>query len=482
MKLKALKINLFFVCLLNFSLFQLNASPIFNVKDFGASGIKSENATEYIQRALDACYENGGGVVVFPAGEYLASTLVIKDNTTIELNAGASIIASNNPSDYKSFVRFEDTGGGDIPVLLYAEKAKNIKISGEGKLIGQPEYYFETLKFSSFIEEDYHAAKEAGVDMNISRWKYPNVSLVVFSECEQVILENFSVIDSPFWGVHLHWCNDVQIRGLKISSKLNLAANSDGLDIDGCKNVTISDCIIETGDDAICLKTTKSNKGTRDCENIVVTNCVLSSSSCALKLGTESYGNFNQIIFSNCTIYNTNRGLGIFIRDGGIASNIIFTNIIMTCNRKPVGWWGSADAFRFVVLKRNENSKIGRIENIFINNVIANVQGTSIIAGFENTETIKNVTLKDINLTILPELVPDKRAKEGILIKNGSSITLENVKIDWQNCNSIKTKWTNSLRFETIDNLKLKDISISNQPKGYKLYQFSNIKNLVRNK
>lgn len=456
------------------------SSTVLNVKDFGTLVKKGEYATTQIQKAIDSCAITGGGTVVVPAGEYLCSTIILKDNVTLELLSGATVLASNKQSDYNKFVSFEDTGGGSIPILIYAEKANNISIRGNGKLKGQPTYYMDTLNYSTFIDEDYNAAKEAGVDLKISRWEKPNVSLIVLSECTNVKLENISIIDSPFWGVHLHWCSDVQIKGLKIKSKLNVAANSDGIDIDGCQNVTVSDCIIETADDAICLKTTKNKEGTRDCENIVVNNCILTSSSCALKIGTESYGDFSHIIFSNCVIRNSNRGLGIFIRDGGTASNIIFTDITIECNRKPVGWWGSADAFRFVVMKRNENSKIGLIKNVMVKDIIAFVQGSARVTGYENIDNIQNINFHNLQFFITPESTTDIRAKEAFSIKNASDILLDNVKINWIHNDEFKTKWTNSFIFENIHHLNLRNIYTVNQPNGFSPLLLLNVKKITK--
>lgn len=113
----------------------------------------------------------------------------------------------------------------------------------------------------------------------------------------------------------------------------------------------------------------------------MVSNCVLSSSSSALKMGTESYGDFRYVTISNCVIRNTNRGIGIFVRDGGSVEHVVFSNLQMECTRRPVGWWGGADAFRLVVLKRNANSKIGMINHVLIKDVYADVEVLLLLLG-----------------------------------------------------------------------------------------------------
>jgi polygalacturonase len=403
----------------------------FNIKEYGAADNKEINSTKAIQKAINDCIENGGGTVFFPAGEYLSSTVVLGNNVELMLGNGAIWYMSNQPEEYNITASIEDTGGGDTPVFIYAHNARNISISGNGLILGQPEYYEEPLGNYDFIDEDYQTAIEAGLKPMASRWKKPNVIPIFLSECDNVSIEDITIKDAPFWNIHLHWCNQVQIRGVELYSKLGIAGNSDGIDIDGCKNVTISDCIISTADDAICLKTTKSKDGFRSCENVTVTNCVLESSSCALKLGTESYGDFRHILFNNCTIRKTNRALGIFIRDGGIAENIIFSNITAECIRYQVGWWGSADLMRFVVLKRNKDSKVGEIKNVLVKNIWANVEGTSRIQGFSDNQRISNILLSEIHVLMRTENVPDKRATHAFEFANINDLRITGLTVNW---------------------------------------------------
>ena len=115
-------------------------------------------------------------------------------------------------------------------------------------------------------------------------------------------IKDVEVIESSFWAVHLQWCDRVYVDGIHIQSSSVDGVNSDGLDIDGCSNVMISNCVINTGDDALCLKTTRQNNETRPCRWITVNNCILTSSSAALKIGTESHADFENIAVSNCII------------------------------------------------------------------------------------------------------------------------------------------------------------------------------------
>lgn len=127
------------------------------------------------------------------------------------------------------------------------------------------------------------------------------------------------------------------------------------MDIDGCNNVMINNCRIDTGDDALCLKTTLLNGQSRPCSYITITNCILTSSSAALKLGTESHADFEHITVSNCIIKNANRGLNMIIRDGGSARNILFSNLTISTQRKETFWWGNGDPIWFTIQKEEIN-------------------------------------------------------------------------------------------------------------------------------
>jgi len=454
-------------------------SQTYNIKEFGAIADGKTLATDAIKRAIDQCYNNGGGTVFIPAGSYLAGTIELKDNVSLFLSNGAKLIATKEEGQFRLKGKIKDTGSDGTPVFIYAENAKNISILGQGEIIGQPEYYSEPLNSYDFIAEDFDIAVKAGLNPTGYRWKKPNVSLVYLTKCENIQIENVSLLNSPFWTLHAHWCNRLKIKGIYIYSELEKAVNADGIDIDGCSDVTISDCTVITADDAICLKTTINEDGYRTCENVTVTNCILTSTSCALKLGTESHGDFNHIIFSNCVIRNSNRGLGIFIRDGGKVSNVLFSDITIECNRKPVGWWGSGDAMTFVVLKRNENSKIGSINNLVVRNVIANVQGTSVIAGLEGTNnTMNNIRLEGIQLFMNPESTPDKRATAALKMANINGASIQNSSVRWDT-QKVEPKWTSALMVVNTTDFQISqfDGTLSGNGNSKQVIELINVKN-----
>ena len=440
------------------------ANSIFNVKDYGASGNMKDYATGSIQKAIDDCNKAGGGTVLLPPGDYLSATIYLKSNVTFCLTAGATLYASNREADYTDF--FGIKGDEQVPMLICARKADNITICGDGTISGQPVYDSIPFKYNKFIAEDCDAAIEAGVPLWSWRRQKPNLSLAILSECKNVKVEDVTFTRSPFWTLHLNWCDLVSVRGVRIYNELQKSPNADGIDINGCNGVTVSDCQIVAGDDAIVVKSTDGGTSSvRNSENIVVTNCILSSSSCALKLGTESFGDFRNIIFSNCVIKDTNRALGILIRDGGTADNILFSNIVIRCTRMRTGLWGGAEAIYFVVIKRNKESKTGRIRNVTVKDIVADVEGTSRIIAYEGENNIENVKLSNISMNIYSEPTPDKRAKEGLVIKNAANVVIDDVTIKWNG--DRQQKWSNSFVFEDIDGFYRRDLRAVNQPEGF---------------
>jgi polygalacturonase len=211
-------------------------------------------------------------------------------------------------------------------------------------------------------------------------------------ECSDVTVKDITYRNSPMWVQHYLACEDVTIDGISVHSKVN--SNNDGINIDSCSKVRISNCEINSGDDAIVLKSTSN----RVCNNVTVTNCVLSTNCNALKLGTESNGGFENITINNCTIYDTRlAGIALELVDGGTFDRVTVSNIVM----KNVG------AAIFVRLgnrarpfkKDMAKPGMGSMRNIIISNVQAvgvDRTGCSItgLPGFP----VENVTVENVRI------------------------------------------------------------------------------------
>jgi polygalacturonase len=284
------------------------AAPAFaDVVSFGAKPDGKTLSTRALQAAIDDRFAKGGGTVVIPPGRFLSGTLVLKSNVRLWLESGAVLLGSTNLADYPekrpAFRSFTDTYTDKS--LIYAENADNIAIEGHGVIDGQGKAFSGPYKVRPYM--------------------------IRVISCRDVHVSDIELKDSPMWVQHYLDCDRVLIRGVRVHSQVN--HNNDGIDIDCCERVRISDCEILSGDDAIVIKST----GPRPCRNITVTNCVLSTNCSALKLGTESNGGFENIAISNCTIYDTKlAGIAVEMVDGGKLERVSFSNIMMDGVGAPI--------------------------------------------------------------------------------------------------------------------------------------------------
>ena len=324
----------------------------FNVRTFGAQGNGSKLDTIAIQSAIDACARAGGGLVVFPNGTYLSGMVELKDNVTLHFAPLAILLGSTNIKDYPA----RPTGVNDIDALpytkdtwalIYAFRAKNIALDGTGVIDGQSKAFEDGKRIIRFT---------------------PRPRLVYFQECSGVTVRDLTLKDAGKWTAHFALCDHLKVQGIKLSSYG--AWNNDGIDIDSCREVVISDCIIASSDDAICLKSSFP----QPCKNVVVTNCTISSGANALKLGTHSLGGFENIAVSNCSVQNAYYG-GIKIEavDGGHLKNLTFSNINMDNVGTPVFVKLGNRGFDFGVPGIEQPRRIATLQDVLISNICARV-------------------------------------------------------------------------------------------------------------
>jgi hypothetical protein len=341
----------------------------FNVWDHGAAGDGTHLDTKAIQDAVDACARAGGGTVLFPAGAYLSGTIVLKSRVTLHLDSGAVLLGSKDLRDYPSFVpalrSFTDTYTEKS--LIYAEGLQDIGIRGRGVIDGQGAAFKGSYKVRPYMMR--------------------------FVSCRNVSVTDVTIKDSPMWVQHYLACQEVEIRGIGVHSRVNV--NNDGIDIDGSQRVRISDCEISSGDDAIVLKATAD----RPSKDVVIANCVLSSACNALKLGTESNGGFENIAISNCTIYATRlAGIALEMVDGGVLDRVNISNIVMNGVATPV-FIRLGDRAR-PIAEGGARPPVGKLRNVSIANVQAASAGAvgCAIAGLPG-HAIENVVLENLRLT-----------------------------------------------------------------------------------
>jgi polygalacturonase len=344
------------------------AASGFNVRNHGASGDGVRLDTKAIQETINACARAGGGTVYFPAGKYLTGTIVLKSHITLELGSGAVLLGSTKLDDYPRHIpelrSYTDTYVEQS--LIYAENLENIGICGRGLIDGQGAAFKGPYKYRPY--------------------------LMRFIGCRDVSVSDVSLRDSPMWVQHYLACEQVSIRGISVSSRVN--ANNDGIDIDACRRVRISGCDIVSGDDAIVLKASCD----RPCLDVAISNCVLSTNCNALKLGTESNGGFEDIAISNCVVYDTRlAGIAIEMVDGGRLERVAISNVVMNGIGTPI-FIRLGDRARPFVPGGNRPG-VGSLRDVTISNVEAVRAGKTgcAIAGLPG-HAIENVTIENVRL------------------------------------------------------------------------------------
>lgn len=293
-----------------------------NVRDFGAVGDGVANDTAAIQRAIDA-----GGAVYFPAGTYRSGTLYLQSNGGLELDHGAVLLASADPADYcaRNFCVQEwnsHVGNGNHAHLIVALERENIFIRG-GKFDGNARAFFQGLEID-------HEHFTGGPCYPTPRWR--TQQLMFFCESKNIRLTDFRIEDSACWGCFLHGCENVTVSRLHIFNS-PYAGEDDGLDIDCCRFVTVSDCIIDVGDDALTLRGNATRlKQPRPCEWITVTNCVLRSAYAhAVRVGVGT-GVVRHCVLSNLAIHGSHTAVHINSKfsdpgEGVDISDLAFRNL-----------------------------------------------------------------------------------------------------------------------------------------------------------
>ncbi|MBC8039921.1 MAG: glycoside hydrolase family 28 protein [Opitutaceae bacterium] len=277
------------------------------LSDHGARPGLPNAQTACLQAALDACATAGGGTVTVPAGTFVTGTLRLRDHVTLHLENGAVLKGSANLADYPEVIGgFTDAvGQARNRCLIYAQDAVGVAITGQGTLDGNGAEFAHDAPGRPF--------------------------LLRMIDCRDVQVVGVTLRDSPGWVSHYLGCENVLLSGLTIRSHAN--SNNDGIDIDSCRRVRVIACDLDTGDDAICLKSTRATP----CENIVITGCVIRSTWGALKLGTESAGDFRNIVISDCVIRETCGGaLKIISMDGARIENVSVSNLILDRVSGPI--------------------------------------------------------------------------------------------------------------------------------------------------
>jgi polygalacturonase len=428
------------------------AAAPYNVRAFGATGDGTTIDTSAVNKAIEAAAAAGGGVVHFPAGTYACFSIHLKSKVALYLDPGATILAADSgaagqydPAEPFEFDKYQDYGHSHWHnSLIWGEGVENVSILGPGMIWGKG--------LSRGTSREQPKAEDPGVGNKA----------ISLRNCRNVILRDFKILHGGHFGILALGVDNFTLDNLTIDT------NRDGMDIDCCRNVRISNCSVNSPyDDGICLKSSFGLGYARATEKVTITNCFVSgfqegtlldgtynrtlprpnfSPTGRIKFGTESNGGFKNITISNC-VFEFCRGLALETVDGGILEDVTINNITMRdITNAPIFLrLGSR-------MRGPEGVPVGVLRRVIISNVMCSNAASglgSIVSGIPGHD-IEDITLSDIYIqhqgggskdsaTLQP---PEDEAKypeptmfgpvlpsHGFFIRHAKNIHLNNVEI-----------------------------------------------------
>lgn len=441
----------------------LAAQPVFNVKDYGASGRKQDNARPAIQQAIDACGRAGGGTVYLPPGAYTSGQLRLRSGVRLYLEAGATVYASLESREFDA---------APNSALLYGEDLHDIAIEGRGAIDGQASYEWRRNDFTDFYIRPNQLLMEATGKPLLRSFPagfpketvYPR--LVLLLRCDDVVIRGLKFLNSRSWTINPYACKRLVIDGVHIVSSQKAGVWADGIDPDGCQDVRVSNSTIETGDDALVFYSADIWGPALPTENVTVTNCRLSSSSSAIKFCDGNSNAIRRVAIDNVVITNSNRGLAFMVFDGGVVEDVVISNVTIETRRFDWFWWGDGDPIHFNIKRRSEvdgtkrpnEPPAGRIRNVSIRNVIAHGTGTSAINGHPDS-WLDGIRFDNIKLFVSHDpSAPYENTRSAMALRYARNIVMNGVEIHWEGPQS-KT-WQSGLEAESVDGLTLADVEV----------------------
>ncbi len=391
----------------------ISSASVYNILDYGA--VKNKKSTDAIQKAVDRCAEDGGGVVLIPAGRFITGTITLKSKVNLHLQSGAVLEGSLDLDDYLTTFR---THG-----IIFCLDAEQVSITGEGMIDARGTNFYDPTGNHVFIDfdrsmtrqkEDYLREGVFQSDGPIKRLPKPGMT-ITFYHCSQVRLKDFTLKDTPSWAVRLAYCDDVLVDGVSIKNNL-MVPNSDGIHCTVSSNVRITDCDIRAGDDAIIFTGFDIEESSPDytmeyqeshtfgnkskySENFAVSNCHLQSRSSGIRVGYGQHP-IRRGTFSNIQIYGSNRGIGVFAHDPADIEDLIFSDIVIQTRLHNGHWWGNGEPIHISAVSRFEGRSAGFVRNVQFNNIVATAEHGIILYGKKDSR-LEDIRFNNVKLHLV---------------------------------------------------------------------------------
>jgi polygalacturonase len=382
-----------------FRLFSVLMLLVFSVpltaRDYNASlfGIKSNGTalnTTSIQKAIDYININGGGRLVFYVGRYLTGTIHLKSNVTIQLEEGAILVGSVNPFDYEHI--------GTWTALVFAHDQSNIGITGKGVIDGQG-----FIVANNLVDLIHKGVIKDPLKYD-RPWEGIRPQNIYFKGCRNVKIQGITLKDPGSWNQQYDQCKNVIIDGITVDSKSYW--NNDGVDIVDCDSVSVTNSYFDAADDGICLK---SHNADFICQNVYIHNNTIRTSANGIKFGTASLGGFRNIRIIKNLVFDTYRSAVTFAAvDGGIVDNIVVDSLRSINTGNVI----------FLRIGERRGGKKGKMSNVSISNVYAEVPSTKPDAGYNYEGPVEDMprNISPSSIVGLPDAIIENVSLKNIEI------------------------------------------------------------------
>lgn len=404
-----------------------------SVHQFGAAGDGRANETAALQAAIDACARAGGGTVVVPAGNYVTGSLTLRSNITLYLDAGATLLGSEDPADYPVIRgRWEGREQLTYAPLIGGSGLTNIALVGRGTIDGRGAVWWGWFRDKSLA--------------------HPRPRLVSFADCTNLLIDGITLTNSPSWTINPVRCRNVTIHNVTVNNPDD-SPNTDGINPDSCRDVRISDCSISVGDDCITLKSGMEAEDPAlraPCENITITNCTMARGHGGVVIGSEMSGDVRNVAITNCVFVGTDRGIRLKSRRGrgGVVEDVRVSNIVMRDVLCPLTmnlyYVCGAEGDPVVSDKgaRPVNDGTPRFRRIRLSNIT--VRDARLAAAFLYglaEMPLEEIALSDVAISMAPEAEAglaemaegiDEMRRAGIFVRNARGLRLHNVTVSGQ--------------------------------------------------
>lgn len=349
----------------------------YKITDFGAIPDGVRNNAEAIQKAIDTCTANGGGTVLVPQGVFLTGKIYLRSRVELHLELGGTLLCSGEIDDIHPPGAYIHGVEG---AFICASDIEDVAITGLGTIDGNGRAYIAERLSHIYVMPE----------------KRPLTFCL--RGCKRLTITGITIRDGANWTLWLLGCEDVLVRGIRIYNDLKLP-NNDGIGVDRCRNVHISDSHIETGDDAIVLKTMRGFERYGHSDNIVVRGCTLKSTSSAICIGCEISAPVRNVIFDSCIISSSHRGLSINHSYEADIENVLFSNMFIETRIFHDRWWGRGEPIYVKVTPWTEKDQVGQTRNVRFQNIRARSENGVLVHGYE-ADNINGVEFENVHIEL----------------------------------------------------------------------------------